>query len=293
MVAKAAALEHPRLLQTTSPAFWPARPRPAKTAVPVPQMALAGPHQSRAHSIRPLEEAELASFPERRRPSLQAGPEGSPGRPLLAARKRQAARLVAIPERMAYPRRAASARAEAAADRTTAEPVERVAQAVVQEVVVEEVEPGPRLGAKVETVQTDKSQLLCSEMNVVIIDPASKTYSGPWHWDRLDAPSSPYMEESAAIAAGYTPAPPVTPVPTSVPKWAFLLILRRMGKEDALNTAIAAYNGADAARVRAKWEADPDIERDGQTVNDLGKAVGLTPEQVDQVFRDAEREASQ
>lgn len=100
------------------------------------------------------------------------------------------------------------------------------------------------------------------------------------------------MEESAAIAAGYTPAPPVSPVPASVPKWAFLLVLRRMGKEAALKAAIAAYSGQNADRVRAKWEASEVIERDGATVNALGAAVGMTPEQVDQAFRDALNEAS-
>lgn len=107
-------------------------------------------------------------------------------------------------------------------------------------------------------------------------------------------PSGDYLTLADAAAQGFklTPPPP-PPVPASVPKWAFLLILRRMGKEEALKAAIAGYTGPNADRVRAKWEADPDIERDGQTVDDLGKAVGLTPAQVDQVFRDAEKEANQ
>lgn len=90
------------------------------------------------------------------------------------------------------------------------------------------------------------------------------------------------------------PQPPAVPnpVPASVPKWAFLLVLRRAGKEAALKAAIAAYAGPNADRVRAKWEADPDIERNGATINALGAAVGYTPEQVDQVFRDADKEAN-
>lgn len=96
----------------------------------------------------------------------------------------------------------------------------------------------------------------------------------------------------ASIAAIANPGPQKAYVPASVPKWAFLLVLRRMGKEDALKTAIASYNGADAARVRAKWEASGVIERDGATVDSLGAAVGLTPDQVDQVFRDALKEAN-
>ena len=97
----------------------------------------------------------------------------------------------------------------------------------------------------------------------------------------------------ASIAAIANPGPQKEYVPASVPKWAFLLILRRMGKEDALKAAIAAYSGADAARVRAKWEASEVIERDGATVDSLGAAVGLTPPQVDQVFRDALKEVNE
>lgn len=108
---------------------------------------------------------------------------------------------------------------------------------------------------------------------------------------QLAVPCVGTPEES--IAAIANPAPQKEYVPASVPKWAFLLVLRRMGKEDALKAAIGAYNGADAARVRAKWEASEVIERDGDTVNALGAAVGYTPEQVDQVFRDAEKEANQ
>lgn len=46
-----------------------------------------------------------------------------------------------------------------------------------------------------------------------------------------------------------------------------------MKTKSILITAIADYNGA--------------------TINALGAAVGLTPEQVDQVFRDALKEANQ
>lgn len=130
-------------------------------------------------------------------------------------------------------------------------------------------------------------------MNVVITDSASKTYVGPWEWRDESIVADPYMLLSDALAAGYTLAPSIVPVPASVPKWAFLLVLRRAGKEAALKAAIAAYSGPNADRVRAKWEADPDIERNGATINALGAAVGYTPEQVDQVFRDADREANQ
>lgn len=129
-------------------------------------------------------------------------------------------------------------------------------------------------------------------MNVVIANHASKTYTGPWNWDMPNPPPSQYMAEDDAVAMGYSRVA-IAPVPASVPKWAFILVLRRMGKEAALKTAIAGYTGPNADRVRAKWEVDPDVERDGQTVDDLGAAMGLMPPQIDQVFRDAEKEANQ
>lgn len=127
---------------------------------------------------------------------------------------------------------------------------------------------------------------------VIIIDRAAKTFDGPWTWHDQSVVEGDYLRLEDAVAQGYKPAPPAPPpVPVSVPKWAFLLVLRRMGKETALKAAIAGYTGPNADRVRAKWEVDPDVERDGQTVDDLGKAVGLTPTQVDQVFREAKMEA--
>lgn len=129
---------------------------------------------------------------------------------------------------------------------------------------------------------------------VIIIDRAAKTFDGPWTWHDQSVVEGDYMTLADATAQGFTLAPPPPPpVPASVPKWAFLLVLRRAGKEAALKAAIAAYSGANADRVRAKWEADPEIERNGATINSLGAAIGYTPQQVDQVFRDAEREANQ
>lgn len=129
---------------------------------------------------------------------------------------------------------------------------------------------------------------------VIIIDRAAKTFDGPWTWHDESVVEGDYLRLEDAVAQGYKPEPPAPPpVPVSVPKWAFLLVLRRAGKEAALKAVIAGYTGPNADRVRAKWEADPDIERNGATINALGAAIGYTPTQVDQVFRDAEKEANQ
>lgn len=148
--------------------------------------------------------------------------------------------------------------------------------------------------ALVEAAETDTWQSLFSDMKVVRIDREARTYTGPWDWSDISVPSGDYLTLADATEQGFTLAPPPPPpVPVSVPKWAFLLVLRRAGKEAALKAAITAYSAPNADRVRAKWEADPDIERNGATINSLGAAIGYTPEQVDQVFRDADREANQ
>lgn len=171
---------------------------------------------------------------------------------------------------------------------------EALAEMVAHAVVVVEEEALASLVALAAAEATDTSQSLFSDMKVVKVDREARTYEGPWDWSDESVPSGDYLKLADATAQGFTLAPPPPAlVPERVPKWAFLLILRRMGKEAALQAAIAGYTGPNADRVRAKWEADPDIERDGQTVDDLGKAVGLTPAQVDQVFRDAEKEANQ
>ena len=126
-------------------------------------------------------------------------------------------------------------------------------------------------------------------MRVVEINRSAKTYRGPWEWHDNSVVSGDYMLLDDALANGFTLEIPATPVPVSVSKWAFLLTLRRRGKEDALKAAIAAYNGTNADRVRAKWDADPDIERNGATINALGAAIGYTPDQVDDLFRESQR----
>lgn len=126
-------------------------------------------------------------------------------------------------------------------------------------------------------------------MQIVEINPKTKTYRGPYTWPDGSTLVDALMTLEDAVAAGYVPEPYSTPVPFSVAKWAFLLTLRRRGKEDALKAAIAAYNGANADRVRAKWDADPDVERNGATINALGAAIGYTPEQVDDLFRESQR----
>lgn len=186
-----------------------------------------------------------------------------------------------------------SAPAEAAARPFSTAPVALVALVAL---VVVEVEAAAleQPAALAETAGLDTWRSLSIDMKIVEVNREARTYKGPWEWSDYSVPSGDYLTLADATAQGFTLAPPPPPpVPVSVPKWAFLLVLRRMGKEDALKTAIAAYNGADAARVRAKWEASDVIERDGSTVNALGAAIGLTPEQVDQVFRDAEKEANQ
>lgn len=130
-------------------------------------------------------------------------------------------------------------------------------------------------------------------MKIVEINQANRTYRGPYEWPDGSLLINGLMTLDDAVKAAYKPEQFVSPVPTSVAKWAMLCVIRARNKEDAVKTAIANYKGSNADRLKAKWEADPEVEREGPTANALGAAIGYTPEQVDDLFREAARVEAQ
>ena len=131
-------------------------------------------------------------------------------------------------------------------------------------------------------------------MQVVETNESSRTYIGPWEWHAGSVVVPPYMLHEDAVAAGYRPAPPAPPpVPESVPAWALSAVLDARGKLSELQSAIDKITPA-STRTRVQWlfRRGDQFERDGDVVNGLGAAIGYTPEQVDQLFRDAAAYAS-
>lgn len=83
------------------------------------------------------------------------------------------------------------------------------------------------------------------------------------------------------------------PVPSEVPSWKVVLELKTRGHYDKLDAFIRNMTGPKTAIIQAKWEYGDTFQRDGKAVEDLlSEALGYTPAQVDQLFRDAEAYAN-
>jgi len=129
---------------------------------------------------------------------------------------------------------------------------------------------------------------------VVQIDRPSKLIiGGPWIYADDYAEEGDFVLESWAQANGYKPGPPEPlPVPVSVPAWALQAILEERGKLTKLQAAIDSMTGATGHKVQWIFRRGDMFERDGDTVNSLGASIGLTPAQVDDLFRDANQLAT-
>lgn len=174
---------------------------------------------------------------------------------------------------------------------TEPEALEATGQLVEVEAEVEALELPVEL---VEAAATDTWQLQPTDMQVVQVNREARTYIGPWEWSDESVPSGDYLTLQDAVAKGYTPEPPVPPaVPESVPAWALSAVLDARGKLTELQAAIDKLTPA-STRTRVQWlfRRGDQFERDGDVVNGLGAAIGYTPEQVDQLFRDAEAYAN-
>lgn len=131
-------------------------------------------------------------------------------------------------------------------------------------------------------------------MKVVKVDRQARTYTGPWDWSDNSVPSGDYLTLADATAQGFTLAPPAPPsVPESVPAWALSAVLDARGKLGDLQAAIDRITPA-STKSRVKWlfARGDQFERDGDVVNGLGAAIGYTPDQVDQLFRESEAYAN-
>lgn len=78
-------------------------------------------------------------------------------------------------------------------------------------------------------------------------------------------------------------------VPAVVAAWKIVLALKTRGHYDTLDAFIAAMTGPNAAAIQARWYFADMFPRDGQSVDDLLEAaLGYTPAQIDDLFREAD-----
>lgn len=104
----------------------------------------------------------------------------------------------------------------------------------------------------------------------------------------------PINDEPVEIGASWDgqtftpPAPPPAPVPEAVTARQARLALLGAGKLDMIDAALAAIPGPEGRAAQIEWEYALEIRRDSPLIGALAPMLGLTGEQVDDLFRAAE-----
>lgn len=82
----------------------------------------------------------------------------------------------------------------------------------------------------------------------------------------------------------FTTPQEVIVVPESVEMAQARLALIDAGLLASVNTALTAMTGIDGEKARAEWEFRPNVRRDSQLVIGIAGSLGLTDQQIDNLF---------
>jgi len=108
-----------------------------------------------------------------------------------------------------------------------------------------------------------------------------------WHGREPDLAFTASLVVPATPSRGWdVVAPPASqpPVPIVIPAWKGKAALREAGLLDAVEVAVAAAGG----RVQDAWAGAAEWSRHSEFLTDLAVALGLSADQIDQMFRNAD-----
>jgi hypothetical protein len=108
-----------------------------------------------------------------------------------------------------------------------------------------------------------------------------------WHGREPDPAFQASLVAPAAPSRGWdVPAVPASqpPVPQVIPAWKGKAALREAGLLDVVEAGVAAAGG----RVQDAWAGASEWSRDSVFLSDLAGTLGLTTQQVDDMFRTAD-----
>lgn len=139
-------------------------------------------------------------------------------------------------------------------------------------------------------IHTTRPSFIIPSSDLDLVLPSDLTWLNPTSDQIADIESgktywTPTIVNGSSVG-GSLDYPPVK-IPKVISNWRAKAIIEINGLTSQVEAALAAMTGNAGVVARAAWNNNADLDRNGATVTALASSLGLTPEQVDQMFIDA------